>query len=412
MNYKKVDNNINKWKQSWESMFPVFLLIVLVVSGYCKIVSWSILVPFTVFFCLKRNLIMSVRLHYLDYSFLLIGVSEIMALIFSYYLPKSVDYFLYFSGALVIWFFLRSCIIQQNQIKIIVFSLLFISIVVAVITLSCYFKHRDRFFNLGFDDLTAVRQYYRPLGVLSNDWTALLLYMLPAPLSILFRSNNRVLKVICLISFVFVNVSILTCYSRGGYLSLFLFYLTLLVIMAIFHRKMLIKYAGISILSIIISMCIMLPDRKPVLSTMEMNRTTVQSRSTEGRFSKWKESFALFKSKPYTGYGSGNYQMASSLHGNKNYDTLSFRSTNSYLQILVEKGAIGGACYFIGIIAVIIAAFSSAKISIDSIPFISAIVSLFSHEFFFSSVPENFYLLLLTVILLYMIYYPISYEKE
>ena len=144
-----------------------------------------------------------------------------------------------------------------------------------------------------------------------------------------------------------------------------------------------------------------------------MNKTTVQSRSTEGRLTKWKESLDLFKSKPYMGYGGGNYVLASTLHGNKQYETLSFRSTNSYLQLLVEKGIIGLVCFLIGAIAVFKIVIDSAKKSEYTIPFISAFVALTIHEFFFSSFFEKMYLPLLAVVYLYIIaYYSFRYEKE
>lgn len=412
MKYKEDINNDNRKLFLW-ILLPIILLAVLVLSGCSKIISWSLLLPITVFISKKSPITQKAGLQLLDYSFLIIAASEILALLRSSYMPNSVDSFLSFAAAIVLWFYMRSYITEKKQIVYIVYLLLLASVVLTSLTILNYVKHRNHFLRLGFVDLTAVRQYYHPLGQLSNDWTAMLICLLPAPFVVLFRSNKNVLKVLCAATLVAINYAVLVSFSRGAYLALFLFYISLLFSIVLFHRKSFIKCACIATISLAISFSFTMPDRVSVLTTLSMNKTTVQSRSTEGRLNRWQESLTLFKSKPCTGYGGGNFQMASTLYGNKNYDTLSFRSTNSYLQILVEKGAIGGVCYLLAIIAVMVTAIASAKKSLDTIPFIAAFIALLAHELFFSSISEKIYLLFVMVILLYLTYYPlIHHEKE
>lgn len=412
MKSKEDINNDNR-KLFLGLLIPIILLTVLVVSGCSKIISWSVLLPITVFISKRSPITRRSGLQLLDYSFLIIAASEIIVLLCSSYVPNSVDSFLSFAAAIVLWFYMRSYITEKKQVEYIVYLLLLASVVLTSLTILNYVKHRSHFHSLGFVDLTAVRQYYRPIGVLSNDWTAVLICLLPSPLVLLFRSKNIVLKVLCAVTLVATNYAVLISFSRGAYLALFLFYISLLVSIVLFHRKSFIKCAGFTTIILAISFCFTIPDKISALTTLSMNKTTVQSRSTEGRLNKWQESLALFKSKPITGYGSGNFQMASTLFGNKNYDTLSFRSTNSYLQILVEKGAIGGICYLFAIIAVMVIAIASARKSLDLIPFISALAALLAHDFFFSSMPEKTYLLFALVVLIYLTYFPlIHHEKE
>lgn len=410
----KKDNRINKSKQGLSTLLPIYFMLVLIVSGCFKIESWCLLLPlaFIVCKCGSGNE-GALKCNYLDTVFLIICIAEIVLLCGSSYVPNSIVAFVNFMGAIVLWFFMRCFLTEEYHINVIVVVLLIASAFLSFLTLLHYLKHRSLFIDLGFDDLTAVRQYYRPLGELSNDWTSLLICLLPAPLVVFLKTGNKYLKFFCLVIFIAVNTSVLVSFSRGGYLSLFFYYLTALFITVLFYRKHLAKYLSIVFCSIALSVIVVLPDRESITTTLSMNKTTVQSRSTEGRLTKWKESLDLFKSKPYMGYGGGNYVLASTLHGNKQYETLSFRSTNSYLQLLVEKGIIGLVCFLIGAIAVFKIVIDSAKKSEYTIPFISAFVALTIHEFFFSSFFEKMYLPLLAVVYLYIIaYYSFRYEKE
>ncbi|MBO7437263.1 MAG: O-antigen ligase family protein [Bacteroidaceae bacterium] len=396
-------------------LLPAIILTVLVVLGCFKMVSWCIVLPLAVLMCIRRPADKRVfRISFLDVSLLLICAAELAASIYSGYVPKSVDACARVTGIVTLWFYMRYFITDRSQVAVMIKTLLLTSLVMAVITMITYLKHRAAFMEMGYTDLTPVRQYYRPLGIISNDWTAILICLLPASLTLILRNGNIYVRILGLLTFIAMNVVILVSFSRGGYVSLFFFYLTAFGAILLFHRKVMVKFICIAACTLTISLgSVMMSDKESVLTTLSLNRTTVQHRSTDARLGKWQEAVDLFKSRPYLGYGSGNYQQASALYGKKEYNALSFRSTNSYLQVLAEKGLLGGICYLIGIVAFIVRSVVSARKNVDTIPFIAAFAALLVHEFFFSSIFENNCLPLLTIIIMFLSVYPVCrYEKK
>lgn len=409
-----INEDSDKLMEKYGKIIPViFLWALLIISGISNTLIWGLLTPLIVVACFVMAGKKNISITMLDFSLLLVCAGEITVLFCSNNFPNRLEIMEYTAAIVLLWFFMRICITGQTSSEIIIKIISVVSLIVSVLTITAYLKHKSFFSQIGITDMTVVRQYYHPLDFISNDWIGVLVCLLPFPVYSFLGSRRIVLKIFHLISFVLVNISVLVSFSRGGYLSLCCFYLIVIGATVMFHFKMFKQTVIVLFLSLFISVCALIPDRESVLTTIAMNKTTVQKRSSDGRLTKWKEAIDLFKSKPYAGYGSGNYVMASNYYGNRDFDSLSLRSTNSYLQILVEKGLIGSICYLFAMIVILYAGVIMAKKSSFSILFLSAFVALIVHEFFFSSFFENKILPFLVITIIYFSVSPCRlYEKQ
>ena len=205
--------------------------------------------------------------------------------------------------------------------------------------------HRDRFYSVGFENLTDFRSHYRPFGQLSNNWATMLLCLVPFPIISILELGYRKEQICYICMEILMLVAILVSFSRGAYIALFVFFAMLITFFCIYKRDMLKKALAICLCVWLPTLLCMLPERKSVLITCFMNHTVSQQRSTAGRFVKWKEAINIFGLFPATGVGGGNYALASDTYRQERQGLFTSYATNTYLQVAAEKGIVGVIVY-------------------------------------------------------------------
>lgn len=388
-----------------------------VVTGFISILSWLLfMIPVVITFymydckheCLYQK---STNTSLLDYFVYFVCLVEVICCITSIYKPNSITAALKILLLAVFYFFVRTFIRFRSQFSILYIGIAILSGLLSLISILFFLIHRDKFYSVGFDDLTNFRQYYRPFGQLSNDWATVLLCLLPFSLIHLFNGTKGKWRSVFLFIGILNVIALLVSFSRGAYLALFTFFLCA-VGGTIFCgwrniRKSLIVF-GVVLLP---SFLLMYPESKAVLTTCSLFETTSQQRSINGRFVKWKEAIGLFRLFPATGVGGGNYALASDMYPQERQGLFTTRSTNSYLQIATEKGLVGILAYG-GLFCVILGVGSKQlyKGSLVATVFLSGIIALWVRELTFSSLFEKDTLLVLFFLMLLAIVQPVKNE--
>jgi len=151
---------------------------------------------------------------------------------------------------------------------------------------------------------------------------------------------------------------------------------------------------------------------KPFFTTVSLFETTSQKRSVEGRISIWSNALDIVKAYPALGVGANNFTLFYNKHKDRSEDSFfTGKVSNSFLQLLVEKGIIGftfyGALlivYFFILHKRICQSADSTGKAIYSV-FGSAMIALLVRELTFSSVfQHDGVFMLFSFFLIYPIY--------
>lgn len=411
-------------KETIEQKNKINLLIFLstglfVLTGFVNILSWVLfLLPigmaFYVFDYKQGGIYQrSIKPIFLDYCVGLICLIEVVSCLNSIYIPNSITTTLQTLLLALFYFFIRIFIRFQSQFILINISISCLSGMLSVVTLIFFLVHRNSFYNVGFNDLTNFKQYYQPLGHLSNDWATILLCFFPSILIAVFNTQGR-----WRYFFLFVGilnlVALLSSFSRGTYLATFVFFCLSLFGIVFFGKgegkKQIILISAL----VLSSFMIVYPERKAVLTTCSMTKTESQKRSLQGRFVKWKEAIHLFMLFPATGVGGGNYALASDLYPQERQGLFTARSTNTYLQILTEKGLLGVLAYGLFLCSILfmgIKKLYNEKGDINLVIVLSALIALLIRELTFSSLFEKDILLVLSILLILNIVQPVQKKQ-
>lgn len=387
-----------------------------VVTGFINILSWLLfMVPIVIAFyvydfkhgCLYQK---STEKCILDYAIYLICLVELICCITSIYKPNSISATLRILLLAVFYFFVRTFIRFRSQFDWLCIGISCLTGILSMITLFYFLIHKSEFYSEGFDDLTNFKAYYRPLGELSNDWATTLLCLLPFTLystSILIRSRWKYFFILIgILNMVVLVVS----FSRGIYIALIMFYSFVLLFNILYVPK---KNNEIFILFIIVfcSLIFTYSERKSVITTCAIFNTISQKRSINGRFIKWKEAVSLTAFYPIVGVGGGNYILAVKMLPNNKLELFTSRSTNTYLQVLVEKGLLGFIVYGNMICMILyIAIKNKCYEKWITILFFSSFISLLIREMSFSSFFEKDVLQLLIVVMILVMFQPVKNE--
>ena len=214
---------------------------------------------------------------------------------------------------------------------------------------------------LGWTDLSGFKSFLSFFKLRINDWATLAICLLPFPL--IAAVQNRTSKGFfygALFAFCLTALAVLISFSRGAYLSLLLFGLLVLVCILISKsgpaRTWLIPglFTG-SMLFLLI-----LPFNRSVSSTLAMNKTSAQQRSTQGRLNILED--GLCKARIYwlTGTGVHNYPLSRDTCTVEQEDSgYSVFTNNLYLQILIEKGLPGLLVYGILFLLILLSFFKN-----------------------------------------------------
>lgn len=207
----------------------------------------------------------------------------------------------------------------------------------------------------GWMDASQFKALFSPFGFRNNDWATLALCFLPFPLiaAVIFRSAKYVLW-IGLVSFSLVVFSVLISFSRGAYLSLMVFGVVLMA-GGLFFGLVKLKSLLLPAFTTIGLLALMLvPIYEPFKSTMAMNKTVSQQRSTKGRLETFQLAWCKVKDYWWPGAGAYNFSLSRNSCRDITEDAgYTVFTNNLYLQILIEKGLLGLLVYSLLFMAVL-----------------------------------------------------------
>ncbi|MBP5366158.1 MAG: O-antigen ligase family protein [Bacteroidales bacterium] len=334
-----------------------------------------------------------------DICFIAVCITEIICYFGSIYKPNSELSTLKILVVGLLYFFVKKYITQQEQTHYLYKYIAYISGVLALSTLLFFFIHKQNYEGMG--NLEQYKGFYRPWGMLSNDWATVLLCFMPFPIISYTITKSR-LKYLFAVFSCLLTICIIVSFSRGAYISLVAF-ITVSFVSAFlagdrkFRRVITKLCVVISVSSIVVT----LPFSDAITTTFKMNTTVSQKKSVEGRLAKYNEAISVFKSHPICGVGGGNYTLAIEQSGNeKQGDDFSPRCTNSYLQLLVEKGIIGSCAYLVLTISILKCSYRRIREGDkNSAIFLSGVLAILLREITFSSLFEVDAIFILLIIM-------------
>ena len=279
-----------------------------------------------------------------DIFMLIICISELLSALFSEYRSNSVKATSPILLAVFFWFFFRMYLRGRNQRKYFNIGMTGLSFVLSAITIGTYISFRKEFAMFEGVNLLEFKQSFSPLGIPVNDWVAFLLCVFPFPfISALDISSRRVLVLFMAVS-AFSFAAIALCLSRGAFVALAVFYLLFIAFSLLSSTKSFRMVMIVTLTSVIAGFGMCIPALDEIGTTLAMTKTSTQNRSTEGRVKQLEDGCALWKDRPLTGVGGGNFNIVydSRIQDKKGS---SVRAASTYLLMLVEKGALGVVAY-------------------------------------------------------------------
>ncbi len=216
----------------------------------------------------------------------------------------------------------------------------YLPISVALLLAICsFFIFRQSVLSVGFEDTYHFRFLFRPLSYPTNAWAEVLLFLLSWVCIVRHYSGPFIFLVI---------LAILLSFSRGAYIALGIYIITWLLLVKVKRTK---YYLLISSILAVMLTGIFFP--KEMKTTLQMNRTTSQQRSTQGRITAAQSAWKAYQKYPLFGYGNGNYTFAvdRTLNQDSTRPNTSF-APNIFIQLLIEKGVVGLLLYLILLMAI------------------------------------------------------------
>jgi len=324
----------------------------------------------------------TMQLTVVDYCFMAICAIEIISCFNSIYKPNSEGAVLKMLIMTILYFFVRTFVTHRIQMRYLCNGITCFAVFLSVTTLMFFVFHAQKYSELG--SLEQYKGFYRPFGMLSNDWATVLLCLLPFSTIAMLNADGK--KRLWFAAANCLNITcILVSFSRGAYISLALFIIASVAFstMRSAFRRTILLFGAITVLAFALT----LPVAGSVATTIRMNKTVSQQKSVEGRLTKYTEALELFKKQPLLGVGGGNYTLAVERYCNAGQnDIFSPRCTNTYLQLLAERGIVGLCVYAALFAAVLLIAFRRARRDCaEAGILLSAILALMFREVTFSS---------------------------
>lgn len=302
-----------------------------------------IFVGFIVFFITDKNNTFVIT--WLDVGFGVLLISEIITTLFSAYFFNSLSSLNRFVALLFLYVLFKR-ILKVFRSRYPLFLLFFFfSFVLLIITFYGFFSFKNGIVSAGFSEIDNFKGYQKPLiivknGILNNIWASALLIFIPFNMIFLMKVKKWWQKIVVIGALLLNIFGLIVTFSRGVYLSLFFFVIILNVFsLRLLTIKKLLIYNLLALLMIASSAFIV---KDPFLTTVSLNKTSSQQRSTRGRLDQWKYVLDNIDEKPVFGYGQKNFRLAKGNAPLVAEDVVfTNRTNNTYLQILIERGIVG-----------------------------------------------------------------------
>lgn len=289
---------------------------------------------------------------------------ETYSFLLSDYKPNSIYFYVKILNISLLYFIIRN-FIKRNMLFYILFFFSLYFMLINLLEILFFLIHYYRITYYGFTDLTQFRNLFMPFGKYSNEWVSNLFLMLLFPLSLyiyaiairksslsyysktlkLIKSNYFLLIMALITNIILFNI--LISFSRGAYIATGVCFFIIIIFFLIIKKTIswiaVLRYTAWILILPLVGIIIL---KQPVLSTVSLHSSVSHMRSTVGRVQLWENSFEIFKNSPCNGVGTNNFALNYYAFRNKG-DNFNFtgKISNSYLQLLVEKGIIGFAVY-------------------------------------------------------------------
>ena len=193
----------------------------------------------------------------------------------------------------------------------------------------------------GFSDLAMFRNEYTPMYG-SNEWVVFLLLLLPFAVAMLVSAKRIAFRIIGGITLALIAVSVALGFSRGGYAGLILFSTFLIVGLLVFRFARL-KHIAITLGAILVIVAsATIGHWDSIKTTLMVNETVSQSRSSESRFRMWEVAQEVWADYPMFGVGDDNFAFEYNARHEMGFDEAPFgRVTSLLTKLAAEKGALG-----------------------------------------------------------------------
>ncbi len=213
-------------------------------------------------------------------------------------------------------------------------------------------------------DLTNFKNLFNPFGMAANEWYSYLLLSLPVNIILhLKNTDNKILQIGTKIQSALIIIALILSFSRGIYLSLIIFTISITSLLMVNYskidKKRILKTSLFFIISCVVPLILFY---KSIETTLAFNKTVSQSRSTQGRLDKWNSIDTLIENDWIWGVGTGNYSLIVNKIPVVNESAIfSSRLDNVFLTILVENGIIGLLTFSIFLLILFVILFMSLK---------------------------------------------------
>jgi len=388
-------------------LFTFIVFIIFIIGGFVGTGVWFFLIPVCLSFLVKTYLCGAltsggIRISLVDYYILGVCIAEILTCTSSAYLHNSIDASAPVVMLAFFWFFFRAVFEDRKTAQHLIKVGSLLALLFSFITIVTFINFKSEFLSYG-TSITNFKQEYRPLMIPVNDWVAFLICSLPYPFAAAFSSKDKLKRFFHYTVAALLTASIILSLSRGAYLALAAFFLVSGSCLIATKSKQFRGDIGIIALSAFIGLLAVIPANKEVLTTCAMSRTTSQVLSIQGRLQLVDDCISIWKEKPLTGVGAGNFNIVydSSIANRKASST---RATNAYALILVEKGAIGIIAYCGLAIVALICGLARVKKGPVTLFSYACFAALCVRGLFFSSLFERRAVMMMTVLVLFMMF--------
>lgn len=380
----------------------IFIILCLFIAGgLFGTVVWLVLIPVCIGLSIL-NLRKGIRnyppkVNLADIFVLAVILSEILSILFSRYRSNSIRSSFPIVLAAFFWFFFRDHSMSEKTCYYLDIGMSGLSTILSIITIVGFISFKKKFAIFAPISLVEFKQSFSPGGMPINDWVVFLLCLLPFPFNMASIIKKKWMSVVALGTASLSLVAIGLCLSRGAYVAAFVFYGMAIIGGFLKDKKVTKKTVVIMAVTILLGCVGLLPARQEVMTTLSMSKTSTQVRSTHGRFQQMNDAVILWKEKPLTGVGSGNFNLAyDCVMDDEELSTV--RATSTYSLILVEKGLVGAIAYIGLILSILFLCLSRCPKREGGAFFLAGFSALCVRGLFFTSF--FYYKVALTLVLL------------
>lgn len=227
--------------------------------------------------------------------------------------------------------------------------------VAMVLSLCSFVVFKEAVEAAGFEELYSFRFLFKPLGYHVNAWATILLLF--AGLAATLRQRQVIGYRWFLVLWGLAGCGLLLSFSRGAFLAAGVCGVG--VLWAIPSRR---ERLGSAVVLLLVGVAIVACFRGEVQTTLDFHKTVSQRQSTQGRIDAIGGAIDVFPEHKWWGVGTGNYTLAMDKALNQD-STRAYTSyaPNMIVQVLVEKGWIGGVICLLAGIGIAVGCFQNRK---------------------------------------------------